>query len=113
MSSDRDVDDVSDRLHKCIDLERTQVHPMFYDLALEIAQLKTKKKGAAAISAFQRKRDPPTLSQQELETIFQSDACVQLVQVVTDCVRCDYTKSFAFHNFGRNSHFWQIVRRQV
>ena len=113
MSSDRDVDDVSDRLHKCIDLERTQVHPMFYDLALEIAQLKTKKKGAAAISAFQRERDPPTLSPQELETIFESDASAKLVQVVADCVRCVCTKLFAFHNFGRNSNLWQIARREV
>ena len=113
MSSDRDVGDVSDRLDECIDLERTHVHPMFYDLALEIAQLKTKKKGAAAISAFQRERDPPTLSPQELETIFESDASAKLVQVVTDCVRCVHTKLFAFHNFGRNSNLWQIARREV
>ena len=113
MSSDRDVDDVSERLRECMDLERTHVHPMFYDLALEIAQLKTKKKGAAAISAFQRERDPPTLSPQELETIFESDASAKLVQVVTDCVRCVYTKLFAFHNFGRNSNLWQIARREV
>ncbi len=82
MSSDRDIDDVSDRLRECMDLERMYVHPMFYDLALEIAQLKTKKKGAAAISAFQRERDPPTLSHQDVETIFESDVSAKLIQVI-------------------------------
>jgi hypothetical protein len=81
LSSDRDIDDVSDQLRECMDFERTYVHPIFYDLALEIAQLKTKKKGAAAISAFQRERSPPTLSLQEVETIFESDASAKLVQV--------------------------------
>jgi hypothetical protein len=64
-----------------MDLERTHVHPIFYELALEIAQLKTRKKGAAAISAFQRERNPPVLSHQEVESVFESDASVKLVQV--------------------------------
>ena len=80
MSSDRDIDDVSDQLRECMDLERTHVHPMFYELALEIAQLKTQKKGAAAISAFQRERNPPVLSHEELESIFESDASAKLIQ---------------------------------
>ncbi len=88
MSSDRDDDDVSERLRECMKLERTHVHPMFYDLALEIAQLKTKEKGAAAISAFRRERDPPTLSQQELETILESEASAKLVQVVILLIVC-------------------------
>jgi hypothetical protein len=82
LSSDRDIDGVSEQLRESMDLERTHVHPIFYDLALEIAQLKTKKKGAAAISAFQRERNPPTLSPPELESIFDSDASAKLVQVV-------------------------------
>ncbi len=81
LSSDRDIDDVSDQLRECMDLERLYVHPMFYDLALEIAQLKTKKKGAAAISAFQRERNPPSLSHQEVEAIFESEVSAKLVQV--------------------------------
>jgi hypothetical protein len=84
LSSDRDIDDVSDLLRECMDLERTYVHPLFYGLALEIAQLKTKKKGATAISAFQREREPPMLSQQELETIFETDTSATLVQVAPD-----------------------------
>ena len=64
-----------------MDLERTHVHPIFYELALEIAQLKTRKKGAAAISAFQRERNPPVLSHQEVESVFESDASAKLVQV--------------------------------
>ncbi len=64
-----------------MDLEKTHVHPIFYELALEIAQLKTHKKGAAAISAFQRERNPPVLSHQEVESVFESDASAKLVQV--------------------------------
>ena len=81
MSSDRDIDEVSDLMRECMDLEQTYVHPSFYALALEIAQLKSSKKGAAAISAFQRAREPPTLTEQELEAVFESEASVQLVQV--------------------------------
>jgi hypothetical protein len=81
LSSDRDIDDVPPLLRECMDLERTYVHPLFYGLALEIAQLRTKKKGAAAISAFQREREPPTLSQQELETVFETGASATLFQV--------------------------------
>ena len=81
LSSDRDIDDVSPLLRECMDLERTYVHPLFYGLALEIAQLKTKKKGAAAISAFQREREPPTLSQQELETVFETGASATVFEV--------------------------------
>jgi hypothetical protein len=68
--SDRDTAAASNLLRECMKLERTYVHPIFYGLALEIAQLKTKEKGAAAISAFQREGEPPMLSPQELETIF-------------------------------------------
>ena len=75
---------MSPLLRECMDLERTYVHPLFYGLALEIAQLKTKKKGATAISAFQREREPPMLSQQELETIFETDTSATLVQVAPD-----------------------------
>jgi hypothetical protein len=70
-----------------MDLERTYVHPLFYGLALEIAQLctsKTKKKGAAAISAFRRLKKPPVLSQQESKTIFETDTSSTLVQVAPD-----------------------------
>ena len=84
LSSDRDVDDVSHQLRECMDLERTHVHPMFYDIALEIAELKTKRKGADAISAFHHNRDPPRLLPQELETIFEGDAAAKLVQVAFD-----------------------------
>jgi hypothetical protein len=65
-----------------MDLERSFVHPLFYDLALEISKLKTgKKKGAEAISYFQRQREPPLLTQQEIEAVFESDASAKLVQV--------------------------------
>jgi len=64
-----------------MDLERTHVHPIFYELALEIAQLKTHKKGAAAISAFRSERNPPTLSDEEVDSVFASDAFAKLVQV--------------------------------
>jgi hypothetical protein len=74
LSSDRDVDDVSHQLRECMDLERTHVHPMFYDIALEISELKTKRKGADAISAFRHIRSPLTLSIEELETIFEGVA---------------------------------------
>ena len=67
-----------------MDLERTYVHPLFYGLALEIAQLKTNKKGAAAISAFQSEREPPMLSPQELKIIFEADASATLGQVAPD-----------------------------
>jgi hypothetical protein len=71
-----------------MDLERTYVHPLFYGLALEIAQVwsasRTKKKGAAAIQAVQRLRNAPVLSQQELETIFETAASSTLVQVALD-----------------------------
>jgi hypothetical protein len=52
-----------------MDLEKTHVHPIFYGIALEIAELKTQKKGAAAISAFQRERKPPHLSRTEVQSI--------------------------------------------
>ena len=81
MSSDRDIDEVSDLMRACMDLEQTYVHPSFYALALQIAQLKSGKKGAAAITAFRRVRPPPTLTAQELEAVFESEATVQLVQV--------------------------------
>ena len=75
---------MSDLLRECMDLERTYVHPLFYGLALEIAQLKTKKKGATAISAFRRLKKPPVLSQQESKTIFETDTSSTLVQVAPD-----------------------------
>ncbi len=75
---------MSDLLLKCNDLEMTYVHPLFYGLALEIAQFKTKKKGAAAIRAFQCQRRPPSLSQQDLEIIFKTKASATLVQVAPD-----------------------------
>jgi hypothetical protein len=81
LSSDRDIDEVSDLMRECMDLEQTYVHPSFYALALEIAQLKSGKKGAAAISVFQSAREPPTLTDQELEALFESEAAVQSVQV--------------------------------
>ncbi len=84
MSSDRDVDDESHQLRECMDLERTHVHPMFYDIALEIAELKTKRKGADAIRAFPRTSDPRTLSPEELEAIFESDAARKLVRVASE-----------------------------
>jgi hypothetical protein len=84
LSSERDVDDVSHQLRECMDLERTHVHPMFYDIAREIAELKTvtKRKGAVAIKAFCRNSHPPTLSPKELERIFEGDAANKLVQVL-------------------------------
>jgi hypothetical protein len=83
-----------------MDLERTYVHPLFYGLALEIAQLKTKKKGAAAISAFQREREPPMLSQQELEAIFETDTSATLVQVAPDFSYERY-ELFSIHHLCR------------
>ena len=68
-------------MRECMDLERTYVHPSFYALALEIAQLKTNNKGTIAISAFRRSREPPTLSQQELQAVFESNVSAQLIQV--------------------------------
>jgi hypothetical protein len=65
-------------------LEGTYVHPLFYGLALEIAELKTNRKGANAIEAFQRQKNAPKLSQQELETIFETDTSSTLVQVALD-----------------------------
>ena len=73
-----------------MDLESTHVHPIFYELALEIAQLKTHKKGAAAISAFRSERNPPTLSDEEVDSVFASDASAKLVQVSP----CFLQKSF-------------------
>ena len=71
-----------------MDLERTYVHPLFYGLALEIAQVwstsKTKQKGAAAIQAIQRLKKAPVLSQQVLKTIFETAASSTLVQVALD-----------------------------
>jgi hypothetical protein len=64
-----------------MDLERTYVHPLFYGLALEIAELKTNRKGANAIRAFQHQTKAPMLSPEELKLIFEKDASATLVQV--------------------------------
>ena len=57
------------------------MHPIFYELALQIAQFTTKQTGAAAISAFRRERNPPRLSRSDVQSVFESDASVKLVQV--------------------------------
>jgi hypothetical protein len=59
---------------------------MFYDITLEIAEMKTKRKGADAISALHCNRDPPRLTPQELKTIFESDAAANIVQVAPQIV---------------------------
>jgi hypothetical protein len=86
-----------------MDLERTYVHPLFYGLALEIAQVctsKTKKKGAAAIESFRRLKNPPVLSQQELKTIFETNTSSTLVQVALDFFLP--SRIFSCHNLCRN-----------
>ncbi len=75
---------MSNLLCECIDLEKTYVHPLFYSLALKIAQLKTKRT-KNAIRLFQRMQQRnASLSQQELETIFETDTSATLVQVAPD-----------------------------
>ena len=77
---------MSNLLCECKDLEKTYVHPLFYSLALEIAQLKTNRKNRKnSISSFQRMRKKKaSLSQEELETIFKTDTSATLVQVAPD-----------------------------
>jgi hypothetical protein len=60
------------------------VHPLFYSLALKIAQLKTNRM-KNSISSFQRmKKKKTSLSQEELENIFKTDTSATLVQVAPD-----------------------------
>jgi hypothetical protein len=84
-----------------MDLERTYVHPLFYGLALEIAQVKTKRKGADAIKAFQRQKKAQMLSQEELETIFEKDASATLVQVAQ------------FFSFERDVYFHVTIFAEI
>ena len=92
-----------------MDLERTYVHPSFYAIALEIAQLKTNKKGTTAIVAFPRSREPPTLSEQELQAVFESDASAQLVQVALMLCHTSFC-NLLIRFLCRVLHFVQIMK---
>ena len=99
-------------MRECMDLERTYVHPSFYALALEIAQLKTNKKGTIAISAFQRSREPPTLSQQELQAVFESDVSAQLVQVALVLCHTSFC-NLLIRFLRRVLHFVQTMKPKI
>ena len=98
-------------MRECKNLERTYVHPSFYTIALEIAQLKTNKKGTIAISAFQRSREPPTLSEQELQAVFESDVSAQLVQVALVLCHTSFC-NLLIRFLCRVLHFAQTMKPQ-